>query len=178
LARAIHGCLSAVFSLGPLTATAHAEPVPAILTREAAMRWALHNNPELAVLRQQHGISAAAVIIAETYPFNPVWEAKVRAVSGPESAGITNRVSNEHKLRLDVEVRHQGQYRRRAAGAALTRTDWEIAFQEVSLAVRVLRAFDAVIYQQNKRRLVEEALRVNEEAAKDVSVLTEQGKLH
>ena len=177
LARAIHGCLSAVFSLGPLTATAHAEPVPAILTREAAMRWALQNNPELAALRQQHGISAAAIIIAETYPFNPVWEAKVRAVSGPESAGITNRVSNEHKLLLETEVRDQGQYRRRAASAGLIRTDWEIAFQEVSLATRVLRAFDAVIYQQNKLRLLQETLGLNEQVAKDVSLLTEQGRL-
>jgi cobalt-zinc-cadmium efflux system outer membrane protein len=57
------------------------------------------------------------------------------------------------------------------------RTDWEIAFQEVSLAVRVLRAFDAVIYQQNKLGLVEEALRLNEQVAKDVSLLVEQGRL-
>jgi hypothetical protein len=169
--------LSAVFWLGLLTATARADPLPEVLTREAAMRWDLQNNPELAALRQQHGISAAAVVIAETYPFNPIWEAKVRAANGPESAGITNRVSNEHKILLDVEVRHQGQYRRLAAGAALTRTDWEIAFQELSLTVRVLRAFDTVIYQQNKLALVEETLRLNEAAAKDVSVLAQQGRL-
>jgi cobalt-zinc-cadmium efflux system outer membrane protein len=59
----------------------------------------------------------------------------------------------------------------------LTRTDWEIAFQELSLTVRVLRAFDTVIYQQNKAALVEETLRLNEAAAKDVSVLAQQGKL-
>src|SRR5262249_14145918 len=48
---------------------------------------------------------------------------------------------------------------------------------EVSLSLRVLRAFDAMIYQQNKLALVEEVLRLNEEAAKNVSVLAEQGKL-
>src|SRR5207245_7881111 len=121
--------------LSLLTATARADPVPEVLVREAAVRWSLQNNPEMAALRQQHGVSAAAVVIAETYPFNPIWEAKVRAVNGPESAGITNRVSNKHKLLLDLEVRDQGQYRRRAAGAALMRTDWEIAFQEVGLAM-------------------------------------------
>jgi cobalt-zinc-cadmium efflux system outer membrane protein len=146
------------------------------LTREAAV-WALENNPELAALRQQHGIAAAAVIIAQTYPFNPVWEAKVRAANGPVSAGITNRVSNEHKVFLDVEVRGQGQYRRRAAGAALTRTDWEIAFQEVSLAVRVVRAFDATVYQQDKLRLAEQTLRLNEQAAEQVRKLVEQAGL-
>jgi cobalt-zinc-cadmium efflux system outer membrane protein len=178
LAEGIFGYLPAVFFLGLLSATARADPVPQVLTRDAAVRWALQNNPELAALRQQHGISAAAVIIAETYPFNPIWEAKVRAINGPESAGITNRVSNEHKLLLDMEIRHQGRYRRRAAGAALTRTDWEIASQEVSLAVRVMRAFDAVIYQQNKLGLIEETLRLNEQAAQEVGLLAKQGKLH
>jgi cobalt-zinc-cadmium efflux system outer membrane protein len=177
LAGAMCRYLSAVVSLGLLTATARADPLPDVMTREVAVRWALQNNPELATLRQQHGIAAAAVVIAETYPFNPVWEAKVRAASGPTSAGISNRVSNEHKLLLDLEVRHQGQYRRRAAGDALIRTDWEIALQEVSLALRVLRAFDALIYQQNKLVLIEEALRLNEEAAKNVTLLAQQGRL-
>src|SRR5262249_22307363 len=93
LTRGICCYFSAIFSLGILTATACAEPVPEVMTREVAVRWGLQNNLELAALRQQHGISAAALVIAETYPFNPVWEAKVRAASGPESAGITNRVS-------------------------------------------------------------------------------------
>jgi outer membrane protein TolC len=139
--------------------------------------WALQHNPELATLRQQHSIAAAVVVIAETYPFNPVWEAKVRATNGPESAGITNRVSNEHKVLLDVEVRGQGKYRRRAAGAALMRTGWEIAFQEASLAVRVVRAFDTVIYQRAKLQLGEETLRLNEQAAEAVSKVVKQGRL-
>src|SRR5262249_13800 len=154
LTRGIFGCLSTVLLLGLTTATARAEMVPEVLTREAAVRWALQNNPELAALRQQHGISAAAVIRTATYAFYPVWDAKLGATKGREEAGITNGVSNEHKLLMDVEVRHQGRYRRRAAGAGLVRTDWEIAVQEVSLAVRVLRAFDAVIYQRYKVQLV------------------------
>jgi cobalt-zinc-cadmium efflux system outer membrane protein len=177
IGRRILGLLSAVFLVGVPSAEASAEPLPSVLTRAEAVRWALQNNPELESLRQQYGIAAAAVIIADTYPFNPIWEAKVRATNGPESAGIGNRVSNEHKLLLEMEVRGQGQYRRRAAGAALTRAEWEIAVQEVSLAVRVVRAFDAVIYQQNKLRLVEEALQLNQQAAEQVSLLVKNGKL-
>jgi cobalt-zinc-cadmium efflux system outer membrane protein len=177
LCRRIIVYLCALFSLSSSTAKGRAEPLPENLTREAAVRWALENNPELATLRQQHGIAAAAVVIAETYPFNPIWEAKVRAASGPESAGITNRVSNEHKLLLDVEVRGQRGHRRRAAGAGLERTDWEIAFQEVSLAARVLRAFDTALYYQDKLRLGEETLHLNEKAAEDVRRLVEQGRL-
>src|SRR4051794_33738738 len=65
-----------------------AESAPEVLTRVAAVQFALRNNPEIASIRQQHGIAAAAVVIADTYPFNPVWEAKVRAAEGPISAGI------------------------------------------------------------------------------------------
>jgi outer membrane protein TolC len=151
--------------------------VPEVLSIDGAVRWALEHNPELAALRQQHGIAAAGVIIARTYPFNPILESKIRATAGPESAGITNAVSNEHKILLEVEVRGQGTHRRQAAVAALSRTDWEIAFQEVALAVRAARAFQSVLYRQQKLRLIEETVRLNEQAAEGVRRLVEQGKL-
>jgi cobalt-zinc-cadmium efflux system outer membrane protein len=152
------------------------EPPPA-LSLDAAIRWALEYNPELAALRQQHGIAAAAVVIARTYPFNPIWEGKIRATNGPESAGITNRVSNEHKFLMDVEIRGQGTYRRQTACAALSRTDWEIMAQELNLAVRVIRAYNAVLYRQDKLHLIDETVRLNEHAANQVSQLVQQGKL-
>jgi outer membrane protein TolC len=152
-------------------------PVPQVLSLDGAVWWALENNPELAAQRQQHGIAAAGVVIAKTYPFNPVWEAKVRAANGPESAGITNRVSNEHKILIDVEVRNQGQYRREAASAALSRADWEIASQEVALAIRVARAFNTVVYRQEKLRLIEETVSRNEQDAEQVRKLVELGKV-
>src|SRR5258707_8805850 len=78
------------------TVTADSETTPQLpetLTEEAAIVWALERNPELAVLRTQRGIAAGAVVVAETYPFNPIWEARVQANSGPASAGITNLVA-------------------------------------------------------------------------------------
>ena len=150
---------------------------PAVLNRAAAMAWALEHNPELAAIREQHGIAAAQIVIANTYPFNPVWEAKVRAAVGPESAGITNRVSNEHKLLFEVEIRGQGSHRRAAAAAALSRTDWEIAFQELNLAVRTARAFNSMLYRQEKLRLIEETVKLHEQAASQVVKLVEQSKL-
>jgi cobalt-zinc-cadmium efflux system outer membrane protein len=141
------------------------------------VRWALEHNPELATIRQQHGIAAAAVVIARTYPFNPVWEGKIRGVTGPTEAGITNPVSNEHKFLMDVEIRCQGKYRREGAQAALSRTEWEIAFQELTVAVRVVRAFSTVLYRQEKLRLTEETVRLNEQGAGQVGKLVEQGKL-
>ncbi len=153
------------------------EAVPQVLSLDAAVHWALEHNPELAALRQQHGIAAAAVIIAQTYPFNPFWEGKIRGDNGPESAGITNRVAQEHKLLLEVEVKHQRRYREQEAAAALSRTDWEIVAQELSFAVRAVRAFNGVMYRQDKLRLLEEIVRLDEEAEKQVRQLVDQARL-
>jgi cobalt-zinc-cadmium efflux system outer membrane protein len=164
----------------PLSATPpfpEPEPTQQPLTLAQAIALALENNPELAALRQQHGIAAAGVVIARTYPFNPIWEGKIRAADGPVSAGITNRVSNEHKVLLDIELRGQGTHRRQAAQAALSRTDWEIAFQETALAVRTARAFNAVLYRQEKLRLVEETIRLNEKSVEQILTLVEQARL-
>jgi outer membrane protein TolC len=160
-----------------IPAAAPAEAVPQPLTLEMAVGWALEHNPELAALRAQHGVAAAAVVIAETYPFNPAWEGKVLPVNGPASAGITNVIYNEHKLLLDVELHHQRRYREEAAAAGLTRTDWEIANQEVTLAVRVARAFDSVLYREAKLNLIDETQRLYEEAAEQVRKLFEAGRL-
>ncbi len=176
---------AAVLAWGGLWPTSAQEPPaevvqpagPLALTPDQAVAWALQNNPELAALRQQHGIAAAAVVIAHTYPFNPAWEGKILGVNGPESAGITNRVYNEHKLLMDVELRHQGTYRREAAAAALSRTDWEIAHQEVALAARVLRAYGAVLYRREKMHLLEQTVRIDEQAAREVDVRVKQGNL-
>src|SRR5438876_145455 len=70
-------------------------PEPQPLTLEAAVSWALQNNPELAVKRQQQGIAAAGVVIAQTYPFNPTLENRIQGATGPTSAGITNQVPLE-----------------------------------------------------------------------------------
>jgi cobalt-zinc-cadmium efflux system outer membrane protein len=160
----------------PAAPQAKAEPVQT-LTLDEAVQYALENNPEIAAVRQQHGIAEAGVVVSRTYPFNPTWEGKVRAANGPESAGITNRVSNEHKLAIDVELRGQGRYRREQAIAALSRTDWEIAAQETNLAVRVVRAYYAILYRREKLKLVEEAVRLNERASEDVKKLREAGNL-
>ncbi|HLJ97441.1 MAG TPA: TolC family protein [Gemmataceae bacterium] len=153
------------------------EGVPESFTRAAAIDWALRNNPDLAAFRQQHGIAMAAVIIAKTYPFNPVWTNKLFAVNGPESAGITNRLAMEQRISIDVEVRHQRRYRRQAACAALSRTDWEILNQELLLAMRVIRAFDNALYQRDKLQLAEESLRLQQSAAEQVDKLVKGGIL-
>src|SRR5205823_2196962 len=70
-------------------------PPPPRLTLDAAVVYALQNSPELRAVRQRHGIAAADLVIARTYPYNPVLEARVRAAWG---ADVINPVDNEYIL--------------------------------------------------------------------------------
>jgi cobalt-zinc-cadmium efflux system outer membrane protein len=149
--------------------------LPEKLPLDAAVRWALQNNPELASIRQQHGLAAAAVVIARTYPFNPTWTNKVFGVNGPP--GVTNRVATEQRVDLQLEIRGQRGYRLQAANAALSRTDWEISFQEEQLALRVIRAFNAVLYYDAKLKLGEQTVRLNEDTATRVANFAKRGVL-
>jgi cobalt-zinc-cadmium efflux system outer membrane protein len=143
------------------------EPAPP-LTLDAAIRLGLERNPELMAFRQQRGVAEGGVVIANTYPFNPIWEAKVREANGPQSALVENSVSNEHKFLIDVELRGQGKIRRQGAAATLSRTDCDILVQETALAIRITRAFDTVLYRAAKQRLLDEAIAENKRAVTQV----------
>jgi outer membrane protein TolC len=147
------------------------------LSLEQAVRLALQNNPDLAVVRKQRGIAAAGVVIARTYPFNPVYQTYVYNTDGPSSAGITNRVSTLQTVRLDLELHGQRRIREGAAQATLSRTEWEIANQELLVAVRAIRAYYTMVYRRDKLDLLEEAVRLQEEAIKRMQPLVKQGQL-
>jgi cobalt-zinc-cadmium efflux system outer membrane protein len=154
-----------------------ADPLSEVLTRDAAIRWALHHNPDLLAYRQQRGIASAALLIAQTYPFNPTWTNKLFGVTGPESAGVTNHLAMEQRVDLQLELRGQRGYRVQAASAGLSKAEWQIVQQEALLAVRVVRAFDAVLYQRNKVKLANESLHLQERTAAQVPKLIEARKL-
>jgi outer membrane protein TolC len=147
------------------------------LTLNAAVQWALERNPALATFRRNRGIAEAAVQIARQYPFNPIIQDFVWYGNGPAAAGVTNHVFNEHTGRLDLELNHQGRYRRDMARAALTRTEWEIAAQELLISIQVTRAFNTLMYRQGKYRLLEEGAQLTEDVAGSIERLVEQGTL-
>jgi outer membrane protein TolC len=151
---------------------------PEVLSLADAVQWALQYNPEITAQRSQRGIAAAGVVIARTYPFNPVWESSVRNTSGPTSAGITNRVALTDRVGFDVEVKGQRRIREQGAAATLSRTEWDVATQELALAVRVERAFDTVTYRYRKRQLIETTIALNERAAQLVADLVKAGRLN
>ena len=158
------------------TATLESLPTTRLLTLSDSVRYALEHNPQLIVLREQHGIAAAGVVIAKTYPFNPIYQGSFQDAHGPPGS-VDNPFLQQHQVTLEVELRHQRSYREQAAFAALSRTDWEIAGQEMTFAINATRAFDAVLYRQRKLAVAEEALRLNQQGADQAKQLVERGTL-
>jgi cobalt-zinc-cadmium efflux system outer membrane protein len=154
--------------------TAQTESPRDVLTLEKSVTWALQHNPELAVYRQQRGIARAGIVIARTYPYNPVFATAVMGDGGPATAGITNRVFNQTTLAQQLEVRMQGNIRRDLATASLSRVEWEVAVQEQHMAVQTIRSFLAYIYQREKLRILDESIRLQEETSKKVKQLVDQ----
>jgi outer membrane protein TolC len=155
--------------------------VPADMSLDEAVNWALQNNPELATFRAQRGVAAAGVVIARTYPFNPVLTVQPAYVTGPKGNGggesITSPVDAQVNINLAIEVRHQGRYRREEAAATLSRTDWEIAFQETAATVRIARAYSGALYRGDKLRLLDATAALNRQTSEQVRRLVEQGRL-
>ena len=108
------------------------------LTLDSSVEFALENNPQLMALRQQHGIAAAGVVIAKTYPFNPIYQGSYQNAQGPRDARVLNSLLQQHQVTLEVQLLHQQRYRQQAAFAALSRTDWEIAAQELTFAINAV----------------------------------------
>jgi outer membrane protein TolC len=147
------------------------------LTREDAVRQALQGNPLLRTVRQQRGLAEAAVVMARTYPFNPTFTSIVSHNSGPESAGITNRVFTEDYVLLELELCGQRRHRRAAASAAATRIEWEIVQQELAISIATIRAYNTALYRQHKLEAAEETIKLNQDAFESVRRLVDAGKL-
>ncbi|HLW67780.1 MAG TPA: TolC family protein [Gemmataceae bacterium] len=148
------------------------------LTVGNVIAYALQNNPGLAVKRHERGIASARVVIANTYPFNPVSENRIQAAFTPnDPASTTFNAPVENLITWEVEVRQQRRIRKEMAAASLTRTEWEIAFEEQTVAIQVIRAFYNVVYRQQKLELLEKTLRVNQRLVEDVERLIKTGKL-
>src|SRR5262249_6329124 len=56
------------------------------------------------------------------------------------------------------------------------RTEWEIAFQELTFAVRALRSFDTVLYRQEKLRLLQNSIELNHQIVEQLEAVRKAGR--
>jgi cobalt-zinc-cadmium efflux system outer membrane protein len=158
-------------------APAAADDRPTTLSLDAAVGYALEHNPALTAIRTQRGVAQAGVVIANQYPFNPVLQVFELGANGPASSGITNHAFNETTMRLDLELRGQGRIRRAGAAATLTRTEWDIATQELTTVVLVTRAFNTALYRQKRLEVQDETIRLADEVYEQTKKLADLGRL-
>jgi cobalt-zinc-cadmium efflux system outer membrane protein len=152
-------------------------PAPPVLPLDVAVHFALEHNPQLAAVRTQRNLAAAGVVLARVYPYNPIYSGVVLGDNGPAASGVTNHVFNEHYITLQLELCGQRKARMAAAAAAVTRTEWEIAAQELANAIAAIRAYDTVLYRQQKLQVLEETVRLNEQVVDQGKRLVEFGRL-
>lgn len=147
---------------------------PQTFTPAGAVRFALENNPGLQAIREQRGFAQGGLVIAKTYPYNPITQFNFFGATGPD---VTNSFTQAHKITLDIELRGQRFFRQEAAYAVLTRTEWDIATQELLTAVAANRAFNTVLYRQRKLDVLEDTIKLNEQVVDQVKKLVDLGRL-
>jgi cobalt-zinc-cadmium efflux system outer membrane protein len=167
----------AVVAACQVRAAPPSEPLPAVLTRDAVVRYALEHNPQLAVVRQARNQASAGVVLARIFPYNPTYQSIELGVNGPAAAGVTNHVFTEHYVVQQIELFGQWKLRKAAAAATVTRTDWEIAAQEVATAIAAVRLYNIILYRQQKHQILEETVRLNEQIVDQGKRLVEAGRL-
>lgn len=148
--------------------------VPEVIGPTDAVRFALENNPALQAIREQRGFAQGAVVMARTYQYNPISQFNFFGATGP---GIDNSLTQAHKITLDIELFGQRGFRKRAASALVTRTEWDIATQELLIAVAANRAYNTVLYRQRKMEVLEDTVKINEQVVEQVKKLVELGRL-
>lgn len=159
------------------SASSDARPAPQSMTPDEAVQFALQNNPMLQSVRLQRGFAEGGVVIAKTYPYNPIAETYELPDWGPKTAGITNHFYFQATVRLDLELRGQRKHRKSAAEAGITRTEWEIVTQELLTSVATARAFNSVLYRNRKLNVVEDTVKLNELVVDTVKKLVDAGRL-
>ncbi len=143
------------------------------ITIDEAVAIALSQHPDLAVARQDVAIADAQRVIANTYPFNPTFEAQVQAA---DNFGLAQHIRQSYSLLQEFERGGKGNYRRGEAGAAFARSDFERRAKELALAADVYRRFEAVLVARQKLDLARETSRLNDQLAEDAGTLLQAAK--
>ena len=126
--------------------------VPMRLTIRQAIETSLAQNPDLVAQRQAEGVSAAALGVAQTYPFNPWVQVQVTPY---QDARVGGPGSTSHYVLLmqQIQLAHQQQHREEAACAALNGVRWSLLQAELLNVAQTQRLYFAALYQQGLRDL-------------------------
>ncbi|MDZ4686117.1 MAG: TolC family protein [Planctomycetaceae bacterium] len=132
-------------------------PVPSAhhavrLTVFQAIETALVQNPDLVTQRQAEGVSAAALGVAQTYPFNP--SVQIQATPFQDFPGGGPGTTHHYVLLMQqIQLAHQQDFREQGAGAQLNSVRWNILQAQLLTVAQTERLYFTALYLQGLRDL-------------------------
>jgi outer membrane protein, heavy metal efflux system len=137
------------------------------LSLRGAVETGLAQNPDLIALRTQEGVSLAALGVAETYPWNPNFQAQYLGRGNPSDKGFgpgTSSGQPNYQLILmqQFELAHQQRYREGSAAAQLNQVRWTIRQAELTNAATTTQLYFTALYQRQIRILARETASLND----------------
>src|SRR5262245_9104776 len=132
------------------------------LTLHEVTRRAVEANPDLVALPQTEPVSAAALDVARTYPYNPQASVDVRPFTR-EKNGDSAATLVSTSVQQEIELAHQGRYREQAGEADLNRTRWNTLQAEVAAIALAEQRFFTALYQRRRFELAGSLANMNQQ---------------
>ncbi|HLJ10657.1 MAG TPA: TolC family protein [Planctomycetaceae bacterium] len=125
---------------------------PSVLGLDEAIETGLVQNPDLVALRQNEGVSAAALGVAQTYPINPWVQIQVTPLQHNTEGG-SGSVGHYVLVMQTLQIAHQQQFREDMAASQLNQVRWNIHNAELLNMAQTTRLFLWALYQRGIRDL-------------------------
>ncbi len=122
------------------------------LTLPEAINIALRQNPNLTAVRASEPVARGALAVAQTYPYNPQYQAQVLPYSR-FSDGSNGAVNSQHVLVQTFELGGQQRYREGVAAGLLRQVQGTISQAELTNVALTSRLYFTAVYQRELRDL-------------------------
>lgn len=146
------------------------------LSLDDAINTALVRSPDLITLRENEGISSAAVGVAQTYPWNPFLQTQYFPTAFDKGGG-RGPASGYVWLMQTIELAHQQRHREAAAAANLNSVRWNIKQAELLNTAQTERLFFTALFQRDVRDLTKAAADLNDELHQSLERLFQAGQV-
>ncbi len=147
---------------------------PLTLDLFQALETSLVQNPDLATLRQNEGVSLGALGVAQTFPFNPFLQLQVTPLQDSKTGG-PGTVYHYVLLMQTIQLGHQQRRREENAWAALQSVRWNIVQAELQNVAQTERLYFTALYQRGLRDLAAANGALNDELLKIIERRLEAG---
>ena len=146
------------------------------MSLDDAVNTALARNPDLVTLRENEGVSDAALGVAQTYPFNPFVQTQYFPTAFNKD-GSRGPGSGYVWLMQTVELAHQQRHREEAAEANLNTVRWNIKQAELLNMAQTERLYFTALFQRDVHDLTKAAADLNDELLATLERLFQAGQV-